>query len=174
MPHGAESTESSCDRHTEYCSNRENLLMTRSSFRLGLVSILLAALGARAGAQADEEFARRQLESGRSFMENKRYAEALKDFQGVVDSFPKSSVADDALLQIALYQLDTAHNLMAAQAAVDIEPSRLLAGGYGAIDVAPFGDQRLAGQPPSAHATGYRGRPACGIDHQGDVDRLAA
>jgi outer membrane protein assembly factor BamD (BamD/ComL family) len=44
-----------------------------------------------------------------------RYAEALKDFQVVVDSFPRSSFADLALLQMALYQLDVAHSAATAQ-----------------------------------------------------------
>jgi outer membrane protein assembly factor BamD (BamD/ComL family) len=69
-----------------------------------------------------------------SFSQNGRYAEALKDFQVVVDSFPQSSVADDALLQIALYHLETARDLSAAQAAVD----KLLKD-YPSSDAAPMG-----------------------------------
>jgi TolA-binding protein len=86
---------------------------------------VVVALGAQApqapqaGSGRDEEFARRQYDSGVTFLRNKQYTEALKDFQAVVDSFPHTSVADDALLQIALYQLDTAHNLAAARGAVD-------------------------------------------------------
>ena len=78
--------------------------------------------------------ARRTYDSGVTFVQNGRYAEALKDFQAVVDSFPKSSVADDALLQIALYQLEAARDLAAAQAAAE----RLLKE-YGASDSAPMG-----------------------------------
>jgi TolA-binding protein len=84
-----------------------------------LSAVAAATLSAQAPAARDEEFARRQYESGLSFMQNKRYAEALKDFQVVIDSFPRSSVADDALLQIALYQLDMAHDVTAAQAIND-------------------------------------------------------
>jgi outer membrane protein assembly factor BamD (BamD/ComL family) len=80
---------------------------------------LLVATGAGAGAQSPEEFARRQYDSGLSFLQNARYAEALKDFQIVVDSFPQSAVADDALMQVALYHLDVAHDQVAAQAAAD-------------------------------------------------------
>jgi TolA-binding protein len=81
---------------------------------------ILAACTAVLGAQGNtEEFARRQYESGLSFMQNGRYAEALKDFQTVLDSFGKSSVADNALLQIAVYQLEVSHDTAAAQAAVD-------------------------------------------------------
>lgn len=93
--------------------------------RILLRTIVVAlALGATGFAQApasgsNEEFARRQYESGLTFLGNKRYAEALKDFQVVIDSFPKSAVADDALLQIALYQIDVAHDTAAAQTATD-------------------------------------------------------
>jgi TolA-binding protein len=84
------------------------------------IAAVVAAGSAILGAQANtEEFARRQYESGLSFMQNGRYAEALKDFQAVLDSFARSSVADNALLQIALYQLDGPHDTAAAQAAVD-------------------------------------------------------
>jgi TolA-binding protein len=78
---------------------------------------LVAALAAQT--PREEELARTQYQSGLDFLQNKRYAEAIKDFQAVVDGFPKSSVADSALLQIAMYQLDVAHNMDAAQAATD-------------------------------------------------------
>lgn len=80
---------------------------------------LSLALGLTVAAQNPEDFARRQYDSGVTFLQGARYAEALKDFQAVVDSFPQSAVADDALMQIALYQLDVAHDLAAAQAAAD-------------------------------------------------------
>ena len=69
---------------------------------------LVAAL--RAQSPRDEELARSQFQSGLDFLQSRRYAEALKDFQAVVDSFPKSSVADAALVQIAMYQLDVAQS----------------------------------------------------------------
>jgi len=83
----------------------------------GLGVLLLAS--ATVVAQNPEEFARRQYESGMTFLQNGRYAEALKDFQVVIDSFGQSAVADDALMQIAVYQLDVAHDMVAAQAAAD-------------------------------------------------------
>jgi TolA-binding protein len=84
----------------------------------GRTAIALVAIVALVSAQANtEEFARRQYDSGLAFMQNGRYTEALKDFQSVVDS--KSSVADNALLQIALYHLDVAHDPGASQSAVD-------------------------------------------------------
>jgi TolA-binding protein len=83
---------------------------------------------------ANEELPRRQYDSGLSFMQGQRYAEALKDFQAVIDSFPRSAVADNALLEIALYQLDIAKNATATQAAIE----RLLKE-YPDTDSAPMG-----------------------------------
>lgn len=90
---------------------------------LPLVALLLIilALGAvpHARQAVNEDLARRQYESGLTFMQNQRYTEALKDFQAIIDSFPQSQVADNALLQIALYRLEVARDLAATQQAVD-------------------------------------------------------
>jgi len=87
---------------------------------LRIVLAIIAGFGISVGAQgSNEEFARRQYDSGMSFLQNHRYTEAMKDLQAVVDSFATSSVADNALLQIAQYQLENAHDLDASQAAVD-------------------------------------------------------
>src|SRR6185295_12177518 len=102
-----------------------------------MAAALVATLGAQAPAPTtsprDEEFARRQYESGLSFLQNTRYTEALKDFLAVADSFPRSAVADDALLQIALYQLDVTHDVAATQTTID----RLLKD-YPDADAAPM------------------------------------
>jgi TolA-binding protein len=111
------------------------------SLNLLRAATVAAALGATLGAQApapstsprDEEFARRQYESGLSFLQSTRYTEAVKDFLAVADSFPRSAVADDALLQIALYQLDVAHDVAATQTTID----RLLKD-YPDADAAPM------------------------------------
>jgi TolA-binding protein len=79
---------------------------------------LVLTLGAQQPAN-NEEFARRQFDSGMSFLQNRRYAEALKDLQAVVDSFGSSSVAPTALLQIAQYQLEVARDVPATQTAID-------------------------------------------------------
>jgi outer membrane protein assembly factor BamD (BamD/ComL family) len=86
-----------------------------------VVVVVILALGAAPRAQqaVNEDLARRQYESGLTFMQNQRYTEALKDFQAIIDSFPQSQVADNALLQIALYRLEVAKDLAATQAAVD-------------------------------------------------------
>ena len=84
-----------------------------------LIVVLALSIGASLTAQSGEELPRRQYESGLSFLKGQRYAEALKDFQAIIDSFPRSLVADNALLQVALYQIDVAKDLGAAQSAVD-------------------------------------------------------
>ena len=81
---------------------------------LGAMALLTSALAA----QSNEEFARRRLESGLSFLKAQNYVEALKDFEAVAQTYPTSSVADDALLQIAMYQLEIAHDAAAADARV--------------------------------------------------------
>jgi TolA-binding protein len=98
-----------------------------------VVCAVAAAHNVRPSAQGTEDLARRQYESGLAFVQNGRFAEALKDFQAVVGSFPQSSVADDALLQMSLYQLEVAQDHAAAQAAAD----RLLKD-YAASDSAPM------------------------------------
>ena len=108
------------------------------SLRLALVGAFVAGLvclaAGRAAAQGDsEEFARRQYDSGLAFLRDQKFSEALKDFQAVVDSYPASRVADAALLQIAQYQLDTAGDVPAAQAAVDAILKK-----YGTTESAPM------------------------------------
>jgi TolA-binding protein len=92
-----------------------------TSTRVRFVLLFVAACGLTISAQqsGNEEFARRQYESGLSFLQNRRYADALKDLQAVVDSFSATSVADNALLQIAQYQLDVAHDIAATQTLID-------------------------------------------------------
>ena len=91
--------------------------MRYSTLKWLVVPIALSvSLGAQSGT---EDLARRQYESGRAFMVDRRYSEALKDFQAVIDSFARSSVADNALLQIALYHLEIARDVSATQASID-------------------------------------------------------
>jgi TolA-binding protein len=71
------------------------------SIALGLVLACAAAVFAQD--PASEDFARRQYESGLSFLREQKFVEALKDFQAVVDAYPASRVADAALLRIAEY-----------------------------------------------------------------------
>lgn len=94
--------------------------MKKESSLILFVSVLVCGSALVAGQQpSNEELPRRQFETGMSFMQGGRYGEAIKDFQQVIDAYPRSQVADDALLQIALYQLEIAHNASATQSAVD-------------------------------------------------------
>jgi TolA-binding protein len=68
---------------------------------------------------AQDDLARRQYESGLEFMRAGKYAEALKDLETVVDAYPASSVADDALLTIARYRLDVQRNPELAQSTAE-------------------------------------------------------
>ena len=86
------------------------------TFLLGVALVIASAIGI---AQSNEDLPRRQYESGLAFLKGQRYSEALKDFQAIIDSFPRSQVADNALLQVALYQIDIAKDLGAAQSAID-------------------------------------------------------
>jgi len=90
-------------------------MRTRSIVALAIV----ISIGVSLTAQSGEDLPRRQYESGLSFFKGQRYAEALKDFQAIIDSFPRSLVADNALLQVALYQIDVAQDLGSAQSAID-------------------------------------------------------
>lgn len=125
----------------------------RYSTAMVVIAAMATTLGAQPATQRDEEFARRQYESGLSFMRDAQYSEALKDFQAVVDSFPTSSVADDALLQMALYHLEVSDDPEAAQQAVDT-----LLKEYPDADATPMG-YVLVGRLAMA-----RGRGAAEVD----------
>lgn len=82
---------------------------------------VVALAGALVSAQtpASEDVARRQLESGRSFARQGNYTEALKDFRAVADTHGSTSVADNALLEIARYYFSVAGDFKEAAGAVD-------------------------------------------------------
>jgi TolA-binding protein len=82
------------------------------------LAVSATTLAAQSSA-SDEEVSRRQLESGRAFARQAKYQEALKDFRAVADTHATSSVADDALLEIARYYLDIAGDTKEASTAVD-------------------------------------------------------
>src|ERR1700733_10128404 len=96
----------------------------RFLWALSTVALVVSAAPAGSWVRAqtsasDEDVARRQLESGRAFLRQKDYAEALKDFRAVAETHASSSVADDALLEIARYYFDVAGDMAQAAAAVD-------------------------------------------------------
>jgi TolA-binding protein len=106
--------------------------MTKSLLATVVITVLMSS--ASAARQGNEDLPRRQYDSGMSFLQGQRYTEALKDFQAVIDSFPKSQVADNALLQVATYFLEVAHDMPATLTAVD-----QLLKTYPDSDAAPMG-----------------------------------
>ena len=60
--------------------------------------------------------------------------EALKDFQTVAEGYATSTVADDAMLAIAEYQLDILHDAIAARTSAETLVKR-----YATGDAAPMG-----------------------------------
>jgi TolA-binding protein len=100
--------------------------MERPVFRPAVWSALLgvfamvAAVVTLGASQAAEEIARRQLESGRQFARQGKYKEALIDFRAVAETHAGTSVADNALLEIARYYLDIEGDQREAQTAVDL------------------------------------------------------
>jgi outer membrane protein assembly factor BamD (BamD/ComL family) len=88
--------------------------MTTFADRFRFVAAVVVLAAVTTSAQTPEELARRRLESGRAFLTARNYVEALKDFEAVLQSYPTTAAADDALLEIATYQLQVARDLDAA------------------------------------------------------------
>ena len=107
--------------------------VVRLAALIGMAALVLcgeALIGAR---QSPEELARNRYQSGLNFLNTQKYEEALRDFRYVVDSYGTSSVADDALLQIARYHLSVSRDLDEAQNAIN-----QLQGKYPTGDAQPF------------------------------------
>jgi tetratricopeptide (TPR) repeat protein len=85
-------------------------------------------------APSQEDLARRVLQSGQAFLRERKYTEAMSDFQFIVDRFPSSSVADDALFEIAVYESAAGGNIQRAT-----EATTRLRTLYPDSDWAPFG-----------------------------------
>jgi TolA-binding protein len=121
------------------------------SLTIGVILASCALLSVRPieGQGGGEDFARRQYDTAVSFMKDGKAEEALKDFQAIADNYPSSSVADQALLQLATYYWEHANDRAHAQAATD-QLLRL----YGTGRAAPFahllnGRMVLAGSEPN-------------------------
>jgi tetratricopeptide (TPR) repeat protein len=111
------------------------MIYRRAAQASSLVALVCLAGGALLRAQPNvEDQARRQLESGREFYRAGRYAEAIKDFQTVAEGYPTSTVADDALLAVAEYQLDIARDPITARSTADTLIKK-----YATGDSAPMG-----------------------------------
>ena len=95
---------------------------------------LLAARGELLPGQGSEELAVRRFASGLAFARDGNYEDALEDFQAVTNLYPASSVADDAILEIARYHLEVSGDVNeAVTAAIRIVDSRA----YSESDAAP-------------------------------------
>jgi TolA-binding protein len=84
-----------------------------------MLAVLLMSTSVWAQAPQEEDVAKRQYESGLALASSGNHAEAVKDFQTVAQAFPRSSVADNALLEIGRYQLDVAGTVDQALATAD-------------------------------------------------------
>ncbi len=95
----------------------------RRCFRRSMLGLLVAAsIPVLAAAQApatSEDLARRQYEFGLESVKAGKYTEGLKDLEAVVDNYPASSAAAEALLAIAQYQLQVQRNPATAQATAE-------------------------------------------------------
>jgi outer membrane protein assembly factor BamD (BamD/ComL family) len=108
----------------------------RAPLRASSLVVLVCLVGEAALiSQVDvEDQARRQLESGREFYRAGRFVEAIKDFQTVAEGYPTSTVADDALLAVADYQLEIARDPISARSTADTLIKK-----YATGDSAPMG-----------------------------------
>lgn len=102
--------------------------------------------GAAAQDRRADESARDQIRTARAFVHERKYQEALRDFKAVVNNFPHSSVADDALLEVAQYYLDIAGDMKEARTALDQLEQK-----YNGSDSTPMGHV-LAGRLKTATA----------------------
>jgi TolA-binding protein len=98
---------------------RAAVALSVAGLLITLATITLMGASAREQQSSGEDFARRQYETGLAFMRDGRYQEALKDFQAVADNHPSSAFADQALLQIATYHFEQAHDIAKASATLD-------------------------------------------------------
>lgn len=81
--------------------------------------VALLAATTLSAQSSDEAAARQLLDSGRAALTAGKGADAVVAFDTVVTKFPSTSVADDALLERARYQLDVLHDDKAAAASVE-------------------------------------------------------
>jgi outer membrane protein assembly factor BamD (BamD/ComL family) len=98
-----------------------------------LLSHASAPIVASQSAGSSDDFAKREYDTALAFMKSGRADEAVKDFQAIADNYPSSSVADQALLQLATYYWEHSNDRAHAQAAID-QLLRL----YGTGRAAPF------------------------------------
>ena len=83
------------------------------------VCIAMMLLCATAGAQSDEAAARQLFQNGQSLLGRHQYTDAIAAFNSVLTTAPRSAVADDALYEIARYQLEILADPRTADASAD-------------------------------------------------------
>src|SRR5262245_55215543 len=91
--------------------------MTTRARTVGLAATLALSTGLSLHSQQNpsrEEVARLQFENGRGHMRRANYDEALKDFRTVAESYPETSLADNARLEMSRYFLDLGNDVAAA------------------------------------------------------------
>src|SRR6187455_2289263 len=100
---------SSCDICSRAISKRIRRMRAigRGTVQLWIAVLLTSTLSAQTG---DEAAARQLLETGRAALAAGKGPEAATAFETVFTKYPKTSVADEALLERARYQLDVQHD----------------------------------------------------------------
>ena len=107
------------------------MMSRRRTVQLCMAVLLTSPLLAQTG---DEAAARQLLDAGRAALAAGKSAEATTAFETIATKYPRTSVADEALLERARYQLDVQHDDKAAAGSIE----RLLAD-YGASNSVPAG-----------------------------------
>jgi outer membrane protein assembly factor BamD (BamD/ComL family) len=87
---------------------------------VGLIAaVVLAPIYAPSVAAQSEDLAARMLDNARTNLRDKRYADGVKALELVIAQNPNTSVAADALLELATYHFATSGDLAAAQTAAE-------------------------------------------------------
>jgi TolA-binding protein len=94
--------------------------------------VIVTAVAAAHAQPSEEVLAQRVYQQARSFASQGNYKEALVEFQRVVDTYPNSSVADDALLDLARYYFEIGRDPARASTLVEQIRSK-----YSATESAP-------------------------------------
>ena len=71
-----------------------------------MLCAFVSPYGAVAARQQGDELAGRRFQTGLDFARDGRHTEALTDFEAIIELYPSTSVADDALLEVARYHLE--------------------------------------------------------------------
>ena len=117
-----------------------------------------------------ERAAERRFLSAEQFYAGERYAQALRDFEAILDTMPGSRLADDAALRIARHRFEVEGNPVAAEEMVDrifraypagdtIPGAHLLLGQIAIASLPPRPQDALAEYERALTAAGSAGSP---------------